>query len=116
MTVQICTTPESGAERADPIDELMPDIEHIYLQSIPEYHMAVIRKTLGQETSKAGRTWNESMPRQRYRVLQVAGVEEEAIRRVFMLIWDDLPSVYKRAYEDALTRFVEWCVKMGWAR
>lgn len=105
MTVQICTKPEQRVE-------FMPDIETAY-----ERHMAIVRATLNQEVSKAGRTWMESTHRQRFNILQLdSSNEREEITKVFTLDWADLPAKFQRSYEQVLTQFVGYVVKHGWAK
>lgn len=81
-----------------------------------ERHMAIVRAALGQPESKAGRTWQDSAHAQRFKLLQLAGIEREEITRVFTLDWQDLPAWYRAAYESILKRFVDYVVKHGWAK
>ena len=71
MTAQACIQTE---QRVKP----MPDTETAYTR-----HMAIVRATLNQEVSKAGRTWMESTHRQRLNILQLdSSNEREEITKV----------------------------------
>lgn len=119
MTAQACIKTEQRAEFMPKPPKVPAEPPQETPNGAYERHMAIVRATLNQEVSKAGRTWEESTHRQRFQMLQLASGDlfcREEIERVFTLDWVDLPDRYKKAYEQILKRFVEYVVKHGWAK
>lgn len=105
MTAAACIPPEQRVS-------IMPDKETAYTR-----HMAIVRATLGQEETPAGRTWQDSTHRQRFNVLMLdSSNDREEIARVFTLDWQDVPGRFQRSYEQVMTQFVKYAVKHGWAK